>query len=262
MNTFIQLNEWIMVLTLCTARFMACYTAFGPLGPPVVTGVARNVLVLTFAVGMYPNLWQEFQAHPVSGLFVLMLLFKEVFIGLFIGFFCSLIFEIIQCIGSLVDTQRGSSMSSVFDPTLGDQTSVLGALLQRLFVVLFFAGGFFLVFLTGFYESFQLWPILSFDPWIHPLFGPLMLREMDSFMRLILLWSAPMLVVMVLVDVGFGLINRFAPQLNVFFLSMPVKSAGALFMLMSLIWLYQDIILRSKFQLTHTFQLIKTMIHP
>jgi type III secretion protein T len=36
--------------------------------------------------------------------------------------------------------------------------------------------------------------------------------------------AAPILIVLFLTEFGLGLVNRFAPQLNVFFLAIPVKS--------------------------------------
>ena len=46
-----------------------------------------------------------------------------------------------------------------------------------------------------------------------------------------MLLAAPMLIALFLSEFGLGLINRFAPQLNVFFLSMPIKSAVAVLIL-------------------------------
>ena len=42
---------------------------------------------------------------------------------------------------------------------------------------------------------------------------------------------------MFMVEFGLGLVGRFAPQLNVFFLAMPIKSGVAIFMLILLIGL-------------------------
>ena len=47
--------------------------------------------------------------------------------------------------------------------------------------------------------------------------------------------GGPVVIAMFLSELGLGFISRFAPQLNVFFLSMPVKSAVALLMLI-LFW--------------------------
>jgi len=50
-------------------------------------------------------------------------------------------------------------------------------------------------------------------------------------MRTTVIISAPVIILMFLATVGLGFVNRTAPQLNVFFLSMPVKSALGIAML-------------------------------
>jgi len=52
---------------------------------------------------------------------------------------------------------------------------------------------------------------------------------MDKLMRLALLFSAPVIFSMFLAEVALGLVSRFVPQLQVFFLAMPIKSGIAIF---------------------------------
>ena len=52
-----------------------------------------------------------------------------------------------------------------------------------------------------------------------------LLGSSDDMLRTTAIISAPVIMVMFLATLGLGFVNRTAPQLNVFFLSMPVKSA-------------------------------------
>jgi len=54
---------------------------------------------------------------------------------------------------------------------------------------------------------------------------------MVEYFAMAILWASPFLVVFLLIDVGLGLMNRFVPQLNIFFFSMPVKSGLTFFLL-------------------------------
>ena len=45
-------------------------------------------------------------------------------------------------------------------------------------------------------------------------------------------FALPAMVVMIMVDVALGLVNRSVEQLNVFFLSMPIKSILVVFLLL------------------------------
>ena len=49
---------------------------------------------------------------------------------------------------------------------------------------------------------------------------------------MMLLLSGPIVVACLLTDVSLGLINRFASQLNVYVLAMPIKSGVAAFMML------------------------------
>jgi len=66
--------------------------------------------------------------------------------------------------------------------------------------------------------------------------------------RLTLLIAAPMLVVLFIIDSVLGLVNRYAQQLNVFFLSMSLKALAAVailfVMVVSLMQLLIDELLR------------------
>ena len=53
--------------------------------------------------------------------------------------------------------------------------------------------------------------------------------------QMAVLVGGPVIIAMFLSELGLGFVSRFAPQLNVFFLSMPVKSGVATLMLV-LFW--------------------------
>ena len=57
------------------------------------------------------------------------------------------------------------------------------------------------------------------------------IQRFDELMRLVLLLAAPALCVLTVLEVGLGFINRYAPQLNVFTLSMSLKAWLAVFIL-------------------------------
>jgi type III secretion protein T len=58
-----------------------------------------------------------------------------------------------------------------------------------------------------------------------------LLGLLDRMMRLAVLMGAPVIIAMFLSEIGLALVSRFAPQLQVFFLAMPIKSGLAIFVL-------------------------------
>ena len=86
--------------------------------------------------------------------------------------------------------------------------------------------------LRAVYESFIFWPIGSFWPkFVGNDGGLFFLQQLDRFMYVAMIMAAPVLIAMFLSELGLAMISRFAPQLQVFFLSMPIKSAVGLFVL-------------------------------
>ncbi len=64
--------------------------------------------------------------------------------------------------------------------------------------------------------------------------------QFEQLMWLGVLMSAPLVLAMFLAEFGLALISRFAPQLNVFFLAMPIKSAIASVLLIVYLGIMMD----------------------
>jgi type III secretion protein T len=147
------------------------------------------------------------------------------------------------------------------DPATGTETSPMGALFTQLTITLFFTSGGFLLFLSGMYESYRVWPISSFWPRLDPQFASFFLAKLDEFMALALLLASPMLIVLFISELGLGLINRFAPQLNVFFLAMPIKSAVGLTILIFYLQFLLEFIKDGFVQRFDIFGMLRQVVH-
>lgn len=82
------------------------------------------------------------------------------------------------------------------------------------------------------YDSFGLWSVTQWAPTLRPESIPLLLDQLDRLVRMAMLLAAPVLVAMFLAEIGLALVSRFAPQLQVFFMAMPIKSALAMLVLL------------------------------
>lgn len=198
----------------------------------MLTGMGRNTSIFALALVLVPMLLPTVPATMPHAADCVLLAIKEVVIGILIGFLGSFFFYTVQSMGFVIDMQRGASMGSVFDPLLGEQTSLVGSLLSQLAMTIFFVGGAFYSFMTIIYESYKLWPVFASFPVLPKSFSLFFLQAFDEMFVLIMAFVGPMIFVMFLAELGMGLITRFAPQLNVFFLAMPIKSGIAMFFLM------------------------------
>ena len=72
------------------------------------------------------------------------------------------------------------------------------------------------------------------------------LGSLDGMLRATVVIAAPVIIIMFLATLGLGLVNRTAPQLNVFFLSMPIKSALGIAMLVIYLPFIMDMLMYTK----------------
>ncbi len=228
---FEHLRPLLIAMTLCTPRLLTAFLIAPFFNSETITGVTRNCIVMVFALIVFPTILPFVCTHEISVGLVFIIVAKEAVIGALMGYLAGLFFYAIEAVGHIIDYQRGASFAVVMDPASGIQTTPMGSLFLQMTILLFFASGGFLLFLSGVYESYRIWPIDTYWPSFDTEFAHFFLARLDDFMGLAFLLVSPILIALFLSELGLGLINRFAPQLNVFFLAMPIKSGVSLFIL-------------------------------
>jgi type III secretion protein T len=196
----------------------------GQMKVPVVA--ALYLFIHPILLGQLPEGAAVFQAGTLT---VAALLMKEAGLGFLLSFLSNLVFWAVQSAGFIMDNQRGASQSSVNDPLAGEETSPLGSFLFQSLVYLFFASGAFLAFLALLFQTYVFWPV---DRWLldpgSPQLPIFVAGAVSWLVTKMLLISSVVLIASLLVDMALGLINRFASQLNVYILAMPIKSGLAM----------------------------------
>ena len=135
-----------------------------------------------------------------------------------------------KCAGFFIDNQRGAGMASQADPLSGEETSPTGSFLFQSAVYVFFSTGAFLTFLGLVYASYEFWPVwelMPAEPFRRPGLALFFAGTVSELVLDMMLLSGPIVVACLLTDISLGLINRFASQLNVYVLAMPIKSGLA-----------------------------------
>lgn len=226
-EAYLWLSAWLMVIP----RSLGFFLMLPFMARSFLPGLTRNAVIISMTIILVPTMLEQVKYVPQETEILLLIILKEAFIGLLLGFVFSIPFFAMDGVGALLDRQRGVMAGQVFSPAIESQTTILGSALSFFTVTLLFASGGFYFLLDAFLVSFQIWPVTTFFPELSPDMGVFFLRIVDDLMYMILLISAPVLIVIFLVDVGFGFLNRAVPQINVFFLSLPVKGAVALLIL-------------------------------
>ncbi len=242
MNTlppFEVFGSALVSLFLATARLGTALMVVPFFGGP--TGIARRgFLIVSMGIAL-PLLMPQAMAIPTSLLTTTALCVKEVVLGLLLAIPAAVLFWAIASAGELIDLQRGATAASVFNPFFGAVTSPTANLLMRFSAAIFFVTGGFLAFLSAVLTSFEVFPINQLLPSFSASAASSIALLMGEYFAMSVLFGAPFLIVFLLIDIGLGLMNRFVPQLNIFFFSMPVKSGATFFLLIfyttTLVWI-------------------------
>ena len=229
-------KEILYTMALAMPRMVGTMTALSFMGPNMLGGaLARNGIAAALSLLVYPIVSAQIAAAKLSALQFAGAAAKEFLVGMLVGSVVMVVFWSVQAVGNFIDNQRGATMASSMDPLIGEQSSPLGHFMTQSMVAVFFATGLFNGFLGGVYHSYKLWPATSFWPSMDINVVTFIVSQFVLISQVALVVGGPVVIAMFLSELGLGFISRFAPQLNVFFLSMPVKSAVALLMLI-LFW--------------------------
>jgi type III secretion protein T len=225
MIDFAFFKHFIFTVSISMVRMSSVFAIAPFFGSQLLPGYIRNGIVLSFTFFIYPLVSPGVPEGMSESIFLFMgIILKEAFIGILIGFSGGIVFWAAECAGAFMDNQRGATMGGSINPMTQMEDSPLGILFQQILIVLFFTSGGFLIFLFGLLKSYKVWPIFSFYPKLDLALTIYILQQVDTLIRLAVVLASPIVITIFVAELGLGLINRFAPQFNVFFLSLPIKS--------------------------------------
>lgn len=222
-----------MLQRLVTAEVFALLLVFARVGSAMVLlpGIGENYvsprvrLLLAGAVTILvtPVLAPRLPAQPGSPALLGVLIGGEVGIGLFIGSVARLMIATLETAGTLISFQIGLATASVFNPLLSDQGSLTSVLISIAGMVLLFQTDMHHLMLRGVVDSYTL-----FVPGALPPIGDfteMISRTMSRSFAIALQLASPFLVVSLMLYVALGLISRLMPQLQIFFVALPLQIA-------------------------------------
>ncbi len=216
----------VILLTFIRVAIIVNLAPF--LGGKIIPMVAKAGLALGLTFIFLPNVLYYTQMHPISDVAFVGYAAKEAFIGLILGFISAAPFYVVQSSGILIDYLRGSSMMMQQDPTMQAQSSPIGVMFNNYLIVLFYALDGPFLFFDAITTSFQLFPV---DQMISPQFFKLgnpfwhsILAIVGDIFNLSIELAAPPLLAILMAEMFLGIANRLAPQVQIAFLGMSLKS--------------------------------------
>lgn len=224
------------------------------LGSKLPGGVKMG-LVISLVLIFLPHIAQTTTTPVDFNMQFLFLSLKELFVGFMLAILASIPFYIAQSSGVFIDFMRGSSSLQVTDPSTQVQTSPIGVLLNYVLIVLFFQIGGPTVFFNAMFESYNVIPVdhvmNEYFFRLNQPFWKAIMGLLTRFLAISIQLAAPSMVSILMAEMFLGIANRLAPQVQIVFLGMSLKSllglgllwAGWFFILQqmgkqSLLWMH------------------------
>lgn len=227
-------KDGIMLLAVCLLRVYAIFLVLPATTDQSLQGPVRNGVCLCLAFFIA---WGQPQSL-VQGLEIVqivVILGKEALIGLLLGFAASTVFWVAEGVGVLIDNQAGYNNVQQTNPLSNEQSTPVGNLLSQLAIAGFYLLGGMMV-LTGIlFESFKWWPIGSLTPAWSNILEDFIRVQTGHYLELMIKIAAPALLVLMLIDLGFGILSKTAEKLEPNNLAQPIKGAVAIAMLSLLV---------------------------
>ncbi len=203
------------------ARVGAAIMLLPGFGEGLVYPRARLGLALLISVALAPVIVPNLPAIPATGLAAVFAIGREVVIGLMLGSLVRILASALQTTGQIIAIQTGLASASLFDPTQGEQGAVIGRFLTMAGVVAIFASDLHLAMLRALADSY-----VVLAPGTIPPIGIVSETAVDwiadAFMLATKL-AAPLLVGGLGFFLGLGLLSRLMPQIQIFFVIMPLQ---------------------------------------
>ncbi len=218
----------ISFLPAYAAAFMLVFARIGTmvmllpgLGEMSVPRRVRLSVALVLAAVLLPLHRSAYQLDLRSFGPVIAMLGQEIFIGAVLGITARLMISALQVAGFVIAQQLGLGFVTAVDPTQGQQGVLVGNFLTILGVTMIFAADLHHLVIAALNDSYAL-----FRPGEIPLLGDvaaLTTQTVATAFKIGIQLAAPFLVFGLLFNLGLGVLSRLMPQMQVFFVGLPLS---------------------------------------
>lgn len=220
--------DQLLTVGIAATRFAFAFVFVPVFSRDVMPGTVRNSIIVTFALVVLAA-QPHFAPANLTAMDWARMLLKEAVAGGILGLFFGTVMWALGAAGEIIDTKVGATIGQLVDPLSGNTTSLTGVLLGRFAEVVFVSAGGLTLLVGTVMGSYMLWPLgpggIAVDMRAVIFFE----GEFGRLFALAFLFAAPVLIVLYVIDAALGFLNRFAQSFNVFSMSMPIKAAAALF---------------------------------
>jgi flagellar biosynthetic protein FliR len=218
----------VSFLPTFAAAFMLCFARIGTmvmllpgLGELSVPPRVRLTVALVLTAVILPLHRSAYQADLRAFGPVMLLLGQELLVGAVLGLVARLTISALQVAGSVVAQQMGLGFVTAIDPNQGQQGLIVGNFLTILGITMLFATDLHHLVIAALNDSYVI-----FRPGEIPVLGDVasaLSTTVAGAFRIGVQIAAPFLVFGLLFNMGLGILSKLMPQMQVFFVGMPLS---------------------------------------
>lgn len=211
---------WTFLLVLVRiSSFMITAPIFSGRQIPTPYKIGFSVLLSILCVGLIKD---PIETNPEWAL--VMLIFKEVLVGIALGLATSILLYSVQVAGTLIDFQIGFFMGNMFDPTFGTNTMLTGHFKNILAILVLLSTNGHHLLIQGVLASFEWISIQAAVPvWMDGRLSTFLLGCIAQMFMIGFMMALPIIGTLFVVDVGLGIVAKTVPQMNLIAIFPPLK---------------------------------------
>jgi flagellar biosynthetic protein FliR len=229
-----NLSGMVLVYALVFARTGSMVMLLPAIGEAGIPSRVRLALALAVSFAMTPVVAHLYpQEMPQSVMAFGLMLTQEITAGVLVGLMSRIIMSALSVAGTVIAMQTGLSYAQSIDPSMGEQAAIVGNLLSMLGAVLIFATDLHHLAIGAIQGSYTLIPPGASLPTGD--MAELAVRLVSGSFGLGLQLAAPFIVFAFAVNAATGVLARMMPQMQVFFVAMPINVLVGFMLLMLLI---------------------------
>lgn len=224
LEVFKQIETYLVAAGIALSRMVGLVMVMPAFTRSGLTGILRTGVALALSLPLIPMIVATVIPQQLSFAQMAAILLKEVMVGVAIAIVLGIPIWAAEAAGEILDLQRGATFGDISDPLSTSTNNVTGTLFALIVVAMYFASGGVGLTMRAAYDSYNLWPLVSFMPVFSDGSGKLLLGLLDDILGMGLMLVIPIVISFLLADLSLALVARAAPQMNIFILSLTVKN--------------------------------------
>lgn len=223
----ITLYNYLMIFMRIGAVFML----MPGFSASYVNTQVRLILALALTLILLPIISPVLPPEPTEFSQQLYYILNEISIGIFLGIIMQVLFFALNFAGSIASQAIGFSNAQMFDPAFQTQTMLIETFLSIIALTFIFVTDIHHLMIGALVDSYQLFKPGETLPWGD--FAQHLTQTINQSFAFGFKLGSPFIAFTIIFYSGMGLVSRLMPQLNIFFLSLPLQiylGLGVLFL--------------------------------